>query len=436
MCVAVGKPFLNTHDALIFPHFDRVRIKALNRLPDGRFVAELKGVPRRRLQHGTLIIAGSEPVVRSRVGYGISLRTIPAGVYQARGGAYREHALPGTLTVTPVSPGYRITASADLPMIPGASYRLLPVEAGAAAARSPAASGSPQPGQGTAEAAKEGGSKRKLPHELLLCIPVEPGRKRREAVGSALSQLRGTVSARRIAAANLGLLGWTLLPERIGLPSVEEELRRLDSPIGEREGDEVLELKGSSGPRVALFASFLEKVAAEIERTLRKAGGEKIDAVSRRTDHPIELVRAVSEELERTEHVVREAGVLIPAGPRAGLSPIEKGVLESLRSGFETKGLVRAGKGIERRVLDKLVEIRLAVRIGDRYCAMDVFETLIGRLLRGRNPGEAIELAQAREILGLPREHTVQLLELLDREGLLRREQHVHRVVRGPGSKR
>ena len=434
VCVAAGKPFPNTHDALVYPHFDRARIKSLTRLPDGRFVALLKGVPRRWLTPGAVIVAGSEPVVRSRVGYGISLRAIPAGTYRVRGGLYREHSLPGTVSVSAVASGFHMTSSADLPLVPGASYRLFPVEEQTAAHPERRAAGAgPRPPSVPEVPAAATKGKKQLPYELLLCVPVEVGKTERKLLGPLLEQVGRTVSARRIAAVNVALLGWAFVSERVNAATVAEELGQLEpaQSLGAGANGGLLELKADGGAALVLTGACRSRLTKEIERALRRSGGEKTDAVARETGLPLELVRSVLAELERTEQVVRDSGVLIPSGPRAGLSPIEKGVLQSLRTGFESQGFVRAGKGIERRVLERLVEIRVAVRIGDRYCAMDTFEALVDRLLRGRNPGEAIELAGAREILGLPREQTVQFLELLDAKGLLRREEHLHRIVKG-----
>jgi DNA-binding IclR family transcriptional regulator len=51
-------------------------------------------------------------------------------------------------------------------------------------------------------------------------------------------------------------------------------------------------------------------------------------------------------------------------------------------------------------------------------------------LLQGKSPGSVVALAEARELLGLSREQTVQFLESLDERGILRRDGHVHRMIK------
>jgi len=411
LCAAAGKPFPQTHDAVVFPHFDHARIKELRRMNDGRFMVRLKGVPRKNLSSGSVIIAGGQPVFRSRSGYAIGKRRIASGVYSARGGLFREHLLPGTVSVAAAGSGYRITASADLPLVPGGRYRLTPVE----------------------EAEQ---SQRALPYELVMCIPWELPQTVRRTIGPLLEQIAQEVSLRRISAANLVLLGWTALPSGASSSQVFESAASFNIPDLRVEVEESLELQGDVGTRFLVTRVFFVGASRKMEKVIRQSSGAKVDGIAAGVGLPVELVHALAREIEKAGRLVRAAGVLAPAGERAGLSPIEKGLLESLRERFETSGFVRAGKGADQDILQRLVSLKLAVRIGDRYCASDTFERLVARLLEGRNPGEAIALSEAKRILELPREQLVQFVETLDREGVLRREGPLHRVVKGLGDRK
>lgn len=408
ICTAAGKPFSTTHDALVYPRFERARIKTAARMPDGRYVVRLKGVARRRLAPGTLIIGGGQPVYRSQVGYAISHFRLPAGDYRLRGGLFREHVLPGTVRLTPVTSGYRLSASTELPLVAGGRYRLTPA----------------------GEEARAGAG-------ALLCVPGEIDKRERSHLGTALATLSRNLSGgglphAQIEATILRLVGWVLAASEAAvgplLAAASTSFSWPDSFIAEETAD----LPGPAGTRLLVCGRLFGELATAVEKAIGRSPGSDATSIASGLSFPRDVVEAVAEELQRRGQVVRTAGVYRRAGQGAGLSPIEKGALEALRR-HAGEGFVRAGMGLDREILEDLVRRRVVVRLGDRYCAADTYDALVKRLLAGRNPGEAIAVSEAKRVLGLSREHAVRFLESLDERGLLRRERAVHRVVRGPG---
>lgn len=411
VCSAAGKSFHATHEALVYPRFEHVRIKTAARMPDGRYVVRLKGVARKRLTPGTLLIGGGQPVYRSRVGYAISRSNIAPGDYRLQGGLFREHLPHGTVRVTRAASGYRLSASSELPLVGGGRYRLKPAgEASAAGA------------------------------EVLLCLPGEVERRERSHLGAVLAILAARLSGgglphAEIEAGILQLTGWVLVSGEAEIkPLLDAAASLFPWPSGLRTG-ETADLIGPAGTRLLVGGGLYVELSAAVERAIGRSPGSGSVAIADALSYPHEVVQGVAEGLLRAGRVVRTAGLYRRAGAGAGLSPIEKGTLESLRR-QAGEGLVRAGMGLDREILDDLVRRRVVVRLGDRYCPMDTYDLLVKRLLAGRRPGEAIAVSEAKGILGLAREQTVQFLESLDQEGLLRRESAIHRVVRGPGAAR
>ncbi len=401
ICSGAGKEFPRSRDAITYPHFSQVRIKQLSRLPDGRHALQLKGVARKRLAPGLILMAAGQAPHRSRIGYGISMRKIPAGKYSAVGGLFREHSLPGTLDVTEVAGGYRISSQFDLPLVVGGRYRLTP---------------------------EEESGKRTMPLELLLCIPQEVDRQTKRLLRQVLSEAAQEISTIRIYALLFGLFGWIELPERLDSGRLADHLGSVSHL---RFGRELIELSAEPRRRFLVAPELLEGIVSQVHREVRHGRAETVDTLASVIGHPPGLVEAITRRLEEEGELAREDGRYVAVGKEAGLSPMERGLVEQLAREAAGGNLGRGGKGADRATMRRLVRLQVVVELGDRYLPMESYSMLAGRLLHDKKPGGAISVSEARSALGLPREQTIRFLESLDDRGVLRRDGDVHRVVKG-----
>lgn len=405
-------------------------------MPDGRLLVRLKGVARRHLSAGGVIIAGGQPLYRSRVAYAVGRGRVEPGDYRLVGGLYRGHVLPGSVRVTAAGRGFRIASSTDLPLVVGGRYRLQPLQ-------DPSAHRGSGPTKEGA-ALRHGGEHRVIVRgagsarwgELIVCVPLEVDKRERSVLGEALEKLGklaagGGLPRHRAEAVVLRLAGWVI----VGGPKAAAQTREavgsiLEGPTApERERFE--ELAGPAGTRLLLSAKLLTELEEQVEKAVVQVAGATLGRIAARIGRRVELVEAVIGHLEEGGRLVRERGVYLTAGAGVGLSPIEKRVVDSIGRLDPSGGLPRTEARDEQEILERLLRRRVVVRVGGRYLTTEGYRSFVRRLLEGRNPGEAIDLREARARLGFSREQTVQFLESLGRQGVLRREGDLHRVVRG-----
>ncbi|HUX21071.1 MAG TPA: SelB C-terminal domain-containing protein, partial [Spirochaetia bacterium] len=322
------------------------------------------------------------------------------------GGLFREHVLPGTVEISSVSSGYCMRASTDLPLVVGGRYRLRRID-------QPADRG------------------REMPLEFVLCLPLELERQAKKSLGESLTNLAREVSQARVHAVALRLLGWVSVPTRVTSKAILEAAATLKSPHGADDMSKVIEIEGPALTRYLIVPELLSKIRAGIGRTVKQGAGETAVKIAAHLDLAADLVEAVVGGMEDAGEVAREEGVVLPAGSKAGLSPMEHGIVDQLNRDAEEGNLGRGGKGADREILKKLVRLRVLVELGDRYCSMESYSAFARSLLNGKKPGGIVTIAEAKESLGLPREQTIQFLESLNDRGVLRRDGDVHRVVRG-----
>ena len=404
ICSGAGKEFPRSRDAITYPYFSKVRLKQLSRLPDGRHAALLKGIARKRLNQGLVLIAAGQAPYRARVGYGISVRKIPAGSYTVVGGLFREHVLPGPVEVTVVPGGYRISSRFELPLVVGGRYRLTPAEEG---------------------------SKGKMPFELLMCIPQELDRQTKRMLSPMLSEAASEVTTLRIYALLFGLVGWVELPDRLDPERFSQALATISRA---RFGGEFRELAAEPARRFLIAPELLSEITSQIHREVRHERAGSAEGLASTIGYPVGLIEAITNRLEEEGELAREEGSFVAIGKEAGLSPMERGLVEQLAREAVSGTLPRAGKGADRATMRKLVRLHIVVELGDRYLPAESYSSLAERLLQNRKPGGAISVSEAKAALGLPREQTISFLESLDDRGVLRRDGDIHRIVKGLGA--
>ncbi|HUZ18848.1 MAG TPA: hypothetical protein VMV68_10715 [Spirochaetia bacterium] len=464
LCALAGRPFGRARGALLYPSFRRVRIKQVSFVSKERAVVALKGTPQRNLVDGSLLIADGQGVYASRVGYGLSAEAIPPGTYRLEGGAYRGHSMPGTATITPIPGGYRLNASADLPMVPGMRYRLSPA----------------------------GGAGR---YELLLCFPFEAEPRARSQVSGALRRLSAASERRALYRELFHLAGWVCLPADFSAPILQGDpgtaaagpvvrvtVRRgavpaqgavkgtagerssasgtlvegtaekggaakkrvagrtaaTDGPAkraavegrGAKDG-EVGEVVGPDGSHFLISTPLFDRLRSEIEAFARRAGGPTIGLLARRLRLPDELLEAVEGVMAAEGRVEKREGFVVPADGRVALTPLEQGLSERLRSAPADRPLLRSRIPKEAVMLDKLARLGIAVRIANRYCHRERFEAMVGAIVSGRNPGDSVTLQEIQHLTRIPRDIVTDLIILLEGRGVLRRDGGIRRIVRG-----
>jgi hypothetical protein len=272
-----------------------------------------------------------------------------------------------------------------------------------------------------------------MPYEFVLCVPLELERQAKKSLGESLGDLVREVSQARMHAVALRLLGWVSVPTRVTSKAILEAADALKLEHAAYDSRGVVEMTGPALTRFLIVPELLAKIRTGIGRTVKQGAGETGAQIAAKLDLSADLVEAVIGGMEAEGEVAREEGIVLPAGSKAGLSPMEHGIVDQLNRDAAEGNLGRGGKAADREILRKLVRLRVLVELGDRYCTVESYTAFTRNLLNGKNPGGIVTIAEAKAALGLPREQTIQFLESLNDRGVLRRDGDIHRVVRGLG---
>lgn len=413
LCAPAGRSFAGVRGAILFPGMAHVRIKRFSLLSPQRILVMLKGATRSALARGTILIEESAPIYLTRAAYAVSTGRIREGVYRMEGGLFHGHRLPGTVTVEPRSSGYFLRASADLPLLPGARYRL--IQAASAPGREAAAAGeSPAVGP---------------PIEIRLCIPGEVPSRRQGELAGFLKRLSEGFDRDLLFHTLVRIYGWAALPATTESARGKPAARGAQHGSAERDGHRIV--VGSRGVRYWMREKRLTDFEREVERHVRGSGGTTVRRLSAELDLPEDLVDAIASALFASGTLERRGGLLVESGLAVGLPPLERSLENLLRGAPADRPLLHARTREERRLLDKLARLNIAVRIGDAFCHRERYEAMVQAILSGGHPGERVTPESARQRVDVSRASIEGLLSHMESQGLLRREGGICRIAHG-----
>jgi len=173
------------------------------------------------------------------------------------------------------------------------------------------------------------------------------------------------------------------------------------------------------------LASWLEKLTRDITALVGQPAGLSALEIAGKLHIDADALRAVLASLvERKKVAARGTLYFARAAEGAALPPAAARLLADILA----KG--RAGWEGSHPEMNTLVRLGRVVPMEDGiFYAKETYDLLAGELLAGRTAGDRFSVPEAKERTGLSRKYTLPLLNRMEKDGLLRREQDA-RVVR------
>jgi selenocysteine-specific elongation factor len=186
------------------------------------------------------------------------------------------------------------------------------------------------------------------------------------------------------------------------------------------------------GQRVGSWL-ILKDLRQQLERKILKIASRPGGAdrqLLRISDYPEGLVSSLVQNMCTENTLITRGGWFFPQGD-APLSPYHRGWLKRLEEAGEEGLRVRSVPGDSDRAALEVLNRSGLIKGGEAlWFSNEASDALKSRLLRGRKKGDRISMADAREILGGSRTRTLEILSLLNSEGILSRTPDgEHRVV-------
>jgi selenocysteine-specific elongation factor len=173
------------------------------------------------------------------------------------------------------------------------------------------------------------------------------------------------------------------------------------------------------------LASWLEKTEQDIIALLGQPAGLSALEIAGKLHVDVDALRAILASLvERNDAAVRGSLYFAAAAEGAELPPATARLLADILA----KG--RTGWEGSHPELNTLVRLGKVVPLEDGiFYAKETYERIAAEILAGRTSGDRFSVPEAKERTGLSRKYTLPLLNRMEKDGLLRREQDA-RVVR------
>jgi selenocysteine-specific elongation factor len=219
------------------------------------------------------------------------------------------------------------------------------------------------------------------------------------------------------------------------LPDPAGEADQLSLELGfrglaRRDADQEGETVGLAGETVRLgewifLASWFEKTSKDIVALVGQPAGLSALELAGKLRVDADALRAVLDSLvERKTLSARGSLFFAAAAEGAALPPAAAGLLADILA----KG--RTGWEGSHPELNTLVRLGRVVPLEDGiFYAKETYDLLAGELLDGRKAGDRFTVPEAKERTGLSRKYTLPILNRMEKDGLLKREQDA-RVMR------
>jgi len=167
----------------------------------------------------------------------------------------------------------------------------------------------------------------------------------------------------------------------------------------------------------------------KILKTVSRPGGADKHLL-RIPDYPEGLVSSLVQNMCSENTLKIRSGWFFPQG-EVPLSPYHRGWLKRVEEAGEEGLRIRTASGDSDRAALEVLHRSGLIKGGEAlWFSKNASEALQSRLLSGRKKGGRISMADAREILGGSRTRTLEILSILDSEGILSRSADgEHRVV-------
>jgi selenocysteine-specific elongation factor len=172
-------------------------------------------------------------------------------------------------------------------------------------------------------------------------------------------------------------------------------------------------------------ASWLEKTSQDIVAFVGQTAGMSALELAGKLRVDADALRTVLDTLVKQKTVAARGTLFFAAASEgAELSSAAARLLA------EILGRGRTGWEGTHPEMNTLVRLGRAVPLGDGiFYAKETYDRLAGEILAGRTSGDRFSVPEAKERTGLSRKYTLPLLNRMEKDGLLRREQDA-RVVR------
>jgi selenocysteine-specific elongation factor len=200
--------------------------------------------------------------------------------------------------------------------------------------------------------------------------------------------------------------------------------------LARRDADQAGETVGLAGETVRLgewifLASWFEKTSKDIVALVGQPAGLSALELAGKLRVDADALRAVLDSLvERKTLSARGSLFFAAAAEGAALPPAAAGLLADILA----KG--RTGWEGSHPELNTLVRLGRVVPLEDGiFYAKETYDLLAGELLDGRKAGDRFTVPEAKERTGLSRKYTLPILNRMEKDGLLKREQDA-RVMR------
>jgi selenocysteine-specific elongation factor len=217
-----------------------------------------------------------------------------------------------------------------------------------------------------------------------------------------------------------------------GLPEPAAETDRFSLELGfrglaRRSADQAGEAAGETvrlGEWIFL-ASWLEKISQDIVALVGQPAGMSALELAGKMRVDADALRTVLDSLVKQKTVAARGTLFFARGAEAAELPPAAARLLA-----EILGRGRTGWEGTHPELNTLVRLGRVVPLeAGIFYAKETYDRLAGELLAGRASGDRFSVPEAKERIGLSRKYTLPLLNRMEKDGLLRREQDA-RVVR------
>ena len=218
-----------------------------------------------------------------------------------------------------------------------------------------------------------------------------------------------------------------------GLPDPASEADRFALELGFRGLARLIAGEGAAGPAGGtvrlgewiFLASWLEKTSRDIVALVGRPAGMSALEIAGKLHVDADALRAILASLVQRKTLSARGSLFFAAAAEgAALPPAAARLLTDILA----KG--RTGWQGSHPELNTLVRLGRVVPLEDGiFYAKETYDLLAGELLAGRARGDRFSVPEAKERTGLSRKYTLPLLNRMEKDGLLRREQDA-RVVR------
>ncbi|MGL1891520.1 MAG: SelB C-terminal domain-containing protein [Spirochaetaceae bacterium] len=380
------KPFT---DVVIFPGERKFQVRDITQIEGDKHSVKVKGIPFKNCTPFAIITPLDLKVRYNKVAYFIPTsfhnKDFFPGEYSVTGGIFTGYRMfnkeKSSAKVKKLGNLYCVNLPFKSPLVPGAIY--------------------------TFENTKG------FKGEMVLVYPGDMSKKSESIISSRIEKFRSRPGVKGIYSIILRTDNYVELPGFLKDEEFDGSIKMGATRIMERE---------------------YNAVKNKIIKQSKASGGVLFNSVKKSCNVTPSFFHAVLDQIVEADDVYIEGDYLVNNGPDKAtyLSPLTK---ESY------KLVVDAGiDGISRRTIKdygmincfyEIKRMRLAVVLDDDlYYSQEAFKLVLGTIFKGRNIGEPLTIQDIRDSSGLSRRYIIALLNRLEDDNIIHREENDDRVIK------